>query len=72
MVMPNCDPDATNSEEFRLYHETNSYLPEFVKQHDPSHVVVYSSFWDDNYEVRQFLEKEMNFVEVLIKTCFFS
>lgn len=62
--MPNCDPDIDYSEEYRLYHETNLFLPEYVKLHNPSHMVVYSQFWDTNFEMRSFLEKEMNFVEV--------
>ena len=63
MIMPICDPDIIEPEEFRLYHQTNTFLPEYVKQHNPSHIVVYSRFWDMNYEMRSFLEKEMNFVE---------
>ena len=64
MVMPNCDPDIGFSEEFKLYHETETFLPEFVKAQNPSHIIVSSTFWDNNYEMRNFLEKDMNFIEV--------
>ena len=67
MVMPNCDPDVALSEEYRLYHQTDDFLPGYVKEHNPSHIVVYSKFWDTNYEMRKFLQDEMNFVEVKYK-----
>lgn len=64
MIMPNCDPGVSNSEEYRLFHETNEFLPQYVKTNNPSHIVLYSKFWDSNYKMRKFLETEMDFVEV--------
>jgi len=64
MVMPNCDPNVEKSEEYKLYYETDAFLPEYVKKNNPSHIVLYSRFWDVDYDMRNFLENEMNFVEV--------
>lgn len=67
MVLPNCDPNIPNSEEYLLFHDSKNFVKDYLDKNQPSHIVINSELWDKNEEVYKFLKNVRKFNEVKIK-----